>query len=87
MASYRKILWSLKAAGLVVSIIALLWNSAGTAAEVAVKFQSDCAILNTNLVALRLCEILQYDVLLDTEMGPGCKHSISGWDDAYFNTV
>ena len=30
-----------------------------TAAEVPVKFRSDRTILNTNLTALKLCEILQ----------------------------
>ena len=30
-----------------------------------VKFQNDRTILNTNLAASRLCEILQYDVLSD----------------------
>ena len=41
-----------------------------TAVDVAVKFQSDQAILNTNLAASRLCEILQWDVLSDIEKGP-----------------
>ena len=40
------------------------------AAEVPVKFQSDWAILNTNLAASRFHEILQQDVLSDIETGP-----------------
>ena len=40
-----------------------------TTAEVPVKFQSDCTIPNTNLMASRLCKILQWDVLSHTEMG------------------
>ena len=42
-----------------------------TAAEVPVKFQSDRTILNTNLVASRLYEILRKDVFSDIETGPG----------------
>ena len=41
-----------------------------TAAEVTVKFQSDRTILNTNLAASRLHEILRQDVLSDIETGP-----------------
>ena len=41
-----------------------------TAAEVPVKFQSDRTILNTNLAALRLHEILRKDVFSDIETGP-----------------
>ena len=40
------------------------------AAEVPVKFQSDRAILNTNLAASRLYEILRKDVFSDIETGP-----------------
>ena len=40
------------------------------AADVPIKFQSNRTILNTNLVASRLHEILQYDFLSDIEMGP-----------------
>ena len=40
------------------------------AAEVPVKFQSDRTILNTNLAASRLYEILRKDVFLDIETGP-----------------
>ena len=40
-------------------------------AEVPVKFQSNRTILNTNLAASILCEILQKDVLSDIETGPG----------------
>ena len=40
------------------------------AAEVPVKFQSDRTILNTNLVASRLDEILRKDVFWDIETGP-----------------
>ena len=36
-----------------------------------VKFQSDRTILNTNLAASRLCEILQWDVLSDIETAGG----------------
>ena len=42
----------------------------GTAAEVPVKFQSDRTILNTNLTASRLYEILRKDVFSDIETGP-----------------
>ena len=41
-----------------------------SAAEVPVKFQSDQTIMNTNLVDLRLHEILQKDILSDSETGP-----------------
>ena len=41
-----------------------------TAAEVPVKFQSDRIILNTNLAASRLNEILRKDVFSDIETGP-----------------
>ena len=41
-----------------------------TAAEVPVKFQSDQTILNTNLAASRLYEILRKDVFSDIETGP-----------------
>ena len=40
------------------------------AAEVPVKFQSDRKILNTNLAASRLYEILRKDVFSDIETGP-----------------
>ena len=40
------------------------------AAEVPVKFQSDRTILNTNLAASILYEILRKDVLSDIETGP-----------------
>ena len=43
-----------------------------TAAEVPVKFQSHQTILNTNLAASRLYEILQKDVFSDIETGPRC---------------
>ena len=38
--------------------------------EVPVKFQSDQTILNTNLAASRLYEILRKDVFSDIETGP-----------------
>ena len=41
-----------------------------TAAEVPVKYQSDWTILNTNLEASRLYEILRKDVFSDIETGP-----------------
>ena len=41
-----------------------------TAAEAPVKFQNDSTILNIHRMASRLCEILPYDVLYDTETGP-----------------
>ena len=41
-----------------------------TAAEVPVKFPSDRTILNTNLAASRLYEILRKDVFSDIETGP-----------------
>ena len=41
-----------------------------SAAEVPVKFQSDRAILNTNLAASRLYEMLRKDVFSDIETGP-----------------
>ena len=37
----------------------LSWEVNGNAGEVPVKFQSDQIILNINLVASRICEILQ----------------------------
>ena len=40
------------------------------AAEVPVKFESDRTILNTNLAASRLYEILRKDVFSDIETGP-----------------
>ena len=40
-----------------------------TATDVPVKFQSNRKILNTNLAALKLREILKY-ILLDIETGP-----------------
>ena len=40
-----------------------------TDAGVPVKFQSYCTILNANLAASRLCEIVQWDALSDIEMG------------------
>ena len=43
------------------------------AAEVPVKFQSDRTILNTNLAASRLYEILRKDVFSDIETGPWCQ--------------
>ena len=45
-------------------------NIGSTAAEVPVKFQNDQAILNTNLAASRLGEILRKDVFSDIETGP-----------------
>ena len=41
-----------------------------TAAKVPVKFHSDRTILNTNLVASRLYEILRKEVFSDIETGP-----------------
>ena len=41
-----------------------------SAAEVSVKFQSGRIILNTNLAASSVCELLRLDVLLDIETGP-----------------
>ena len=41
-----------------------------TAAEVPVKFQSDQTILNTNLAASRLYEILRKDIFSGIETGP-----------------
>ena len=46
------------------------WHLGSSAAEVPVKFQSDSTSLNTNLVTLRLCEILEEDVLSDIETRP-----------------
>ena len=40
-----------------------------TAAEVPVKFQSDSTVLNTNLAASGLCEILRKDIWSDIETG------------------
>ena len=48
-----------------------------TAAEVPVKFQSDRTILNTNLAASRLNEILRKDVFSDIETGPRCLKSLA----------
>ena len=45
-------------------------HTGSTAAEVPVKFQSDRTILNTNLAASRLDEILRKDVFSDIETGP-----------------
>ena len=68
--SFRNISWKLEATRLVLSIVVSLWNLTGTAAEVPVKFQSDRTILNTNLAASRLYEILRKDVFSDIETGP-----------------
>ena len=58
--SYRKVSCNFEAVRLVVLITASLWNLTGSsAAEVAVKFKSERTILNTNLAASRLHEILQ----------------------------
>ena len=61
--SYRQISRSLKAARLVIYIngIALKFDRhiGTTATEVPVEFQSDRAILNTNLAASRFLEIVQ----------------------------
>ena len=43
---------------------------ASTATEVPVKFQSDRKILNTNLAASRIDEMLRKDVFSDIETGP-----------------
>ena len=48
------------------------------AAEVPVKFQSDRTILNTNLAASRLYEILRKDVFSDIETGPWCSRIPKG---------
>ena len=48
-----------------------------TAAEVPVKFQSDRTILNTNIAASRLYEILRKDVFSDIETGPRYPGSVS----------
>ena len=45
-------------------------HTGSTAAEVPVKFQSERTILNTNLAASRLYEILRKDVFSDIETGP-----------------
>ena len=71
--------WTLEAARLEVQIIASLeiWQHIGSiAAEAPVKFQSDRTILNTNLAASTLCEILKQDVLSDTETEPGPRLNI-----------
>ena len=47
-----------------------------TAADVPVKFHSDRKILNTNLAASRLYEILRKDVFSDIETGPRCQHTV-----------
>ena len=47
-----------------------------TAAEVPFKFQSDRTILNTNLAASRLYEILRKDIFSDIETGPRRPHSM-----------
>ena len=63
-----------------------------TAAEVPVKFQSDRTILNTNLAASRLDEILRKDVFSDIETGP-CFRCLFGYisnlcySDAFYIVV
>ena len=60
--SYRKISWRLEAARCDVIKIASLWNKIGistAAAEVPVKIRSEWKILNPNLAALSLYEILR----------------------------
>ena len=57
--SYRHISWSLEAARFDVIIIVSLWNLGSVAADVPVKFKSDCKSLNPNLAALRFDEILR----------------------------
>ena len=49
------------------------------AAEGPVKFQSDRIILNTNLAASRLYEILRKDVFSDIETGPRCSNMAHVW--------
>ena len=55
--SYCEILQSFKGSRLSIKMFVLLWNLTGT--KVPVNFQSDRTILDINLVASRLCEILQ----------------------------
>ena len=55
-----------------------------TAAEVPVKFQSDRTILNTNLAASRLYEILRKEVFSDIETGP-CVRCPSHMKCLYMN--
>ena len=55
------------------------------AADVPVILQSDWTILNTNLAALRLHEILQQEVLSDVETGP-CLLTES-WDPFYWDRL
>ena len=72
--SYGKISWSLEATRLIIKITASLLNITGISAfEVPLKFRGDRTILNTNLAALRLCEILKWGVLSDIKTGPGCQ--------------
>ena len=65
--SFRKISYSLEA-----TRVALKFDRhiGSTAVEVPVKFQSDRTILNTNLAASRLYEILRKDVFSNIETGP-----------------
>ena len=57
--SYSQNPWRLKATRLVVFMIVSLWNLAGSAAEVPVKFQSDWESLNSKPMAARLHDILR----------------------------
>ena len=50
-----------------------------TAAEVPVKFQSDRTILNANLAASRLYEILRKNVFSDIETEPSLPHELTHW--------
>ena len=71
--SYCKISWRLEAAiGSLNCFIALRFDRrvSSSAAAGPVKFQSDWTILNPILAALRLHDILLWDVLSDIETGP-----------------
>ena len=56
------------------------------AAEVPVKFQSDRTILNINLAASRLHEILRKDVFSDIETGPSVLSTDLSWDKHILKT-
>ena len=76
---------SLKAMRFVFKIIWSLRNLTGTFASVPVRFQSDANIYTTNLMALRLPENLQYDVLSGIETRP--LDYTCWWSDVKCNNI
>ena len=70
--SYCKISWSLGSHE-IGNLIALKYDrhTSNIAARVPVRFQSDCTVLTTDIVALRLRKILKYDIFSDIQWNRG----------------